>query len=111
MEPGGTPLAVVTREEPPRGLLVYYAKHAHDVHEATETVAGLAWSLGETVVVEDGDEDFECKLVGGEATVDVVEAKHNSLAFHVSMGKERGYLLVTDAWAHRLDGTRGRGTR
>lgn len=92
-------LTVATRETPPLARVMFYTKSAASPFEAAGNLMRSAWSLHETVLIEGDDPAFSCKMLGGEATVEVRETRSNSLRLHVAMGKERGYLLVTDAWA------------
>ena len=92
-------LTVATRDAIPHARVMYYSKSVASLGEATSLLTRSPWSLHETVVLEGADPEFECKMLGGEARVDLLHTSANSLRMNVAMGKERGYLLVADAWA------------
>lgn len=90
---------VATRPTAPRYTIAYDTVDVDTAAHAATRMAHAHWPVADTVFLEGADPSFVCKAVGAEASIDVLSEKANSLELEVTMGVERGYLVVADAWA------------
>jgi hypothetical protein len=97
--PGGSTVHVATRRAGPRARIVYDATLVDSPTDAGKHMAHAQWPFEQTVFVEGADPAFTTKCLGAEARAEIRSETANATVLHVAMGKERGYLVLSEAYA------------